>query len=403
MRAAQGPRERHVRIPARYTVLMSNALTRTVCVKLDVRGHAAVLSETAAAFNAAATWIARVCWDEGITNSNTAHHRVYGETRRRFGLGAQLAVCARAKAMEALKAVRKTGYQTCPTFGPRGSVRYDARTYRLLPLDEVTLNTLHGRVTCRMQPGARQRTMLLEEGWQIASADLVQRRGVWYLHIVQHASAPQETVPTGYLGVDLGIINVATDSTGQPFTGEPVRTTRERRFRHRQSLQARNTRRARARLRKAARREARFQRDINHIVSKALVGKAAAACKALALEDLTGIRQRCGHVRHEQRRQHSAWAFYQLRQFVAYKAQAAGVPVVYVDPRNTSRTCSACGFCDKRNRPDQAHFRCLQCGYTAPADSNAALNIAHRAAVNRPIVLPPLALATAIASTSSRL
>jgi hypothetical protein len=105
----------------------------------------------AAAFNTAATWIARVCWDEGITNSNTAHHRVYGETRRRFGLGAQLAVCARAKAMEALKAVRKKGGDTCPTFGPRGSVRYDARTYQLLPLDEVTLNTLHGRVVCRMQ------------------------------------------------------------------------------------------------------------------------------------------------------------------------------------------------------------------------------------------------------------
>src|SRR5919201_3610809 len=173
------------------TVLMSDALKRTVCVKLDVDGHGPLLSETAAAFNAAATWIARVCWDEGITNSNTAHHRVYGETRRRFGLGAQLAVCARAKAMEALKAVRKKGGETCPTFGPRGSVRYDARTYRLLPLDDVTLNTLHGRVICRLQPGARQRAMLLQDGWQIASADLVQRRGQWFLHIVQHAAAPR--------------------------------------------------------------------------------------------------------------------------------------------------------------------------------------------------------------------
>jgi IS605 OrfB family transposase len=378
---------------------MSDVLTRTVCVKLDVRDHASILSETATAFNAAATWIARVCWDEGITNSNTAHHRVYGETRRRFGLGAQLAVCARAKAMEALKAVRKKGGDTCPTFGPTGSVRYDARTYRLLPLDGVTLNTLHGRVVCRMRPGAHQRAMLLEDGWQIAGADLVQRRGVWYLHVVQHAPAPPESEPTGYLGVDLGIVNIATDSTGQPFTGEPVTKTRERRFRHRQSLQAKNTRRARARLRKAARREARFQRDINHIVSKTLVGKAAASCKALALEDLTGIRER-QHVRHAQRRQHNSWAFFQLRAFIAYKSQAAGVRVVYVDPRNTSRTCSACGYCDKRNRGSQAHFRCLQCGFTAHADYNGALNIAHRAAVNRPIVLPPLDRPAAIASTS---
>src|SRR5919201_4767260 len=103
---------------------MSEVLTRTVCVKLDVRNHAAVLSETAAAFNAAATWIARVCWDEDITNSMTAHFRVYGETRRRFGLGAQLAVCARAKAMEAIKATRAKDEDSCPEFGPRGSVRY---------------------------------------------------------------------------------------------------------------------------------------------------------------------------------------------------------------------------------------------------------------------------------------
>jgi putative transposase len=342
-----------------------------------------------------------VCWDEGITNSNTAHHRVYGETRRRFGLGAQLAVCARAKAMEALKAVRKRGGDTCPTFGPRGSVRYDARTYRLLPLDGVSLNTLRGRVVCRMLPGAHQRALLLEDGWDIGGAELVQRGGARYLHLVQHTPAPPSDDPAGYLGVDLGIVNVATDSTGATFTGAPVRAVRERRARQRRRLQTRNTRRSRARLRKVARREARFQRDINDIVAKALVAKSKASCKALALEDLTGINARTT-VRHDQRQQRMSWAFYQLRQFVAYKARAAGVRVVLVDPRDTSRTCSRseCGFCDKGNRPDQAHFRCLQCGFTLPADWNAAINIAARATVNWPIVLPPLAPATAIASTS---
>src|SRR5436309_14366137 len=118
-----GRRERRT-ASACYTVLMRDDVIRTVCIKLDPLGHADVLSETAEAFNAAATWIARVCWDEEITNTNTAHHRVYSETRRRFGLGAQLAVCARAKAMEALKAVRRKGEDTCPTFGPQGSVRY---------------------------------------------------------------------------------------------------------------------------------------------------------------------------------------------------------------------------------------------------------------------------------------
>lgn len=378
---------------------MSDTLIRTVPVKLDVDGHAAILSETARAFNAAATWIAKVCWVEEITNGNTAHHRVYGETRRRFGLGAQLAVCARAKAMEAIKATRKKGDETCPTFGPTGAMRYDARTYRLLPLDRVSLNTLAGRVVCRLLPGVRQRTMLLEEGWAIGGADLVQRRGVWYLHVTQHKPAPAPVEPTGYLGVDLGIVQIATDGDGQTFSGQRITRVRERRFMHRQRLQKRNTRRARARLRTLAHKEARFQRDSNHIASKALVAKAATSCKALALEDLAGIRARTqATVRHTQRRERMSWAFYQLRQFITYKALASGIPVVYVDPRNTSRTCSACGYCDKRNRASQAHFHCLSCGHTAHADQNGAMNIAARAAVNQPIVLPGARLS--IASTS---
>lgn len=47
-------------------------------VKLDVGAVVPALIGTARRFNAAATWIACVCWDDGITNTNTAHHRVYG-------------------------------------------------------------------------------------------------------------------------------------------------------------------------------------------------------------------------------------------------------------------------------------------------------------------------------------
>jgi hypothetical protein len=82
---------------------MSKTLTRTVCCNLDVDGHDTALAAKQRAFNEAATWVAHVCWDEGIANTNSAHHRVYGETRARFGRGAQLAVCARAKAVEAIK------------------------------------------------------------------------------------------------------------------------------------------------------------------------------------------------------------------------------------------------------------------------------------------------------------
>jgi IS605 OrfB family transposase len=115
------------------------------------------------------------------------------------------------------------------------------------------------------------------------------------------------------------------------------------------------------------------------------VNKARTQRKALALETLDGIRERVT-VRRKQRRARHSWAFRQLRTFIDYKAQQARVRVVHIDPRNTSRTCAMCGHCDKRNRPDQAHFHCRSCGHTAAADTNAAVNIARVAAVNQPIV-----------------
>jgi putative transposase len=369
---------------------MSKTLTRTICVKLDIDGHDAALAATQRAFNEAATWIARVCWDEGITNTNTAHHRVYGQTRERFGLGAQLAVCARAKAVEAIKAVKTKGRDTCPTFGPRGSVRYDARTYRLMSLDRVSLNTLDGRVVCRLVLGARQHAMLVDPSWEVGGADLVWREGIYYLHITQSREAPDETEPEGgTLGVDLGIANLATDSEGEHFTGAMVPVVRNRYHLRRQRLQKVNTRNAKRRIRRMGQREARFQKDTNHCISKRLVQKAAGARKAIALEDLSGIRERVT-VRRAHRYERHSWAFFQLRQYIAYKAAWAGVPVVLVDPRNTSRTCSACGHCEKANRKSQAEFLCQRCGIALHADYNAALNISRkeRAAVNRPLASP---------------
>ena len=363
---------------------------RTICCKLDVEGHAATLAATQRAFNAAATWVAQVCWDESITNTNTAHHRVYGETRLAYGLGAQLAVCARAKAVEAIKAVNAKKRETCPTFGPHGSIRYDARTYRLMSLDRVSLNTLEGRIVCRLLLGARQHAMLVDPTWDVGGADLVWRDGVYFLHVTQSHEASQEQEPEdGALGVDLGIVNLATDSEGAHFTGKLVSLIRKRYHLRRQRLQKVNTKSAKRRLRQMRRRESRFQRDTNHCISKQLVQKAAVSRKAIALEDLSGIREPTT-VRREHRYERHSWAFFQLRQYIAYKAAWAGVPVHLVNPRNTSRTCSACGHCEKANRKSQESVLCQRCGFAVNADYNAAINISRKewAAVNRPLASP---------------
>jgi putative transposase len=282
--------------------------TRTVCCKLSLDADAAAaIRATAAQFNAAATYCASVAWEERITNKNKLHHVVYGPTRVTYGLGAQLACCARDKAAEAVRAARANGYDTCPTFRPDSAIRYDARTYRLMSMDRVSLNTLTGRVVGQFLLGEFQRRHLYDTSWKIGGAELVQRDGQFYLHITQTKANPDPDEPTGFLGVDLGIINLGADSDGKTYSGAHVQAVRERRFKQRQELQQANTRRARWRLRKNARREARFQRDVNHCISKKLVAKARTARKALALEDLTKIRERVT-VRRAQRRARHSWA-----------------------------------------------------------------------------------------------
>jgi putative transposase len=208
--------------------------------------------------------------------------------------------------------------------------------------------------------------------------------------VTQSRDTPEiepETEPAGgTLGVDLGIVNRATDSEGEHFTGAQVLAVRARYHLRRQRLQKVGTKNATRRLRQRRRRESRFQKDTNHHISKKLVQKAAASRRALALEDLSGIRARTT-VRHEQRDARHSWAFFQLRQFVAYKAAWAGVAVHLVDPRNTSRTCSRCGHCEKANRKSQAEFLCQRCGFATNADVNAAINISRKqwAAVNQPL------------------
>lgn len=242
--------------------------TRTVSCKLavDTPAHAA-LRQTQAAFNAAASYCATVAWEQAVTNKNKLHHIVYGPTRVTYGLGAQLACCARDKAAEAVRAARANGHTTCPTFEADSSIRYDARTYRLMSLDRVSLNTLTGRVIGQLVLGDFQRRYLYDTTWKIGGAELVRRGDVWYLCITQSKAAPAPDEPGGYLGVDLGIVNLAADSDGEIYSGADIQRVRERRYQHRRRLQLANTRRARWRVRQNARREHRFQQDTNHRIT----------------------------------------------------------------------------------------------------------------------------------------
>jgi IS605 OrfB family transposase len=186
-----------------------------------------------------------------------------------------------------------------------------------------------------------------------------------------------------FLGVDLGIANIAADSDGKKYSGSEMKSVRHRQRRLRTKLQKKHTTSANRRLKKLAGKEERFARHTNHVISKQIVTTAKGTGRGIAVEELTGIRERV-KVRHGQRVVLHSWAFLQLKTFVLYKAALAGVLVVQVDPRNSSRECSQCGHIDKANRPSQSKFSCQRCGHAAHADLNAACVIAGRGAVSRP-------------------
>lgn len=335
--------------------------------------QATLLLDTMRRVNEAATFAAQLGFDVGVFSQPSIHKLAYFAIRQRFKLSAQLAVRAIGKAVEAF-ACDKT---VCPVFRPHGAITYDQRNLSFKGLDRVSLATLQGRQVIGLVYGEYQAERFDRIKGQ---CDLVHRNGKFFLMAtVDFPEAPPLEVKD-FIGVDLGIVNLATDSTGEAFSGESVDRNRRRRATARKQHQRKGTRGAKRKLKRMAGRQRRFQTTENHRISKRLVEKAKALHIGIALEDLTGIRDRVETtVSRAFRRRFGNWSFFQLRQFMEYKARLVGIPVVEVNPRNTSRTCSACGHCAKANRKSQADFLCKHCGFSLNADLNAALNLRAKA------------------------
>lgn len=209
------------------------------------------------------------------------------------------------------------------------------------------------------------------------------RAGRWFIVATVSVETLDPAVPKGYLGVDMGIVNLATvaDERGvlvADWSGGAVTARRKKNAKVRASLQRKGTRSAKRRLKARSGREQRFMRDVNHQVSKTIIAEAKRTGSGVAVERLRGIRDRV-RLRKPQRAMVHSWAFAQLGQFLHYKGCEAGVEVVEVDPRHTSQRCSSCGMVDRKSRRSQASYQCVHCGFSLGADHNAAVNIALRA------------------------
>ncbi|MDX3690845.1 transposase [Streptomyces europaeiscabiei] len=358
-------------------------------------GQVTALVATLRTVNEAANWVSAVAFEQGVPRGHKLRKYAYAQLKSR-GLGAQAAQHTIKKGRDAyttLKANIKAGNlgragsklrrkaESKPVaFRPEAAQPYDDRCLSWqLDAQTVSIWTTAGRIRgVRFVCSADGLKMLQQ--YRKGESDLTERDGVLYL--IATCEVPEENSyePDRFIGVDLGIVNIATTSTGYQAAGRGLnrRRTRERKLRGK--LQKKNTKSAKRRLKARARKEQCHVRNTNHVIAKRIVAEAERTSAGIAPEDLGGIRQRV-RLRKPQRVTLHSWAFAQLGEFIAYKARRAGVPVVHIDPAYTSQTCCECGYVDRRNRVDQALFICRNCGVVAHADRNASHNIAQRGAV----------------------
>ncbi|GAA1843078.1 RNA-guided endonuclease TnpB family protein [Actinomadura bangladeshensis] len=357
--------------------------------------QAPALEHTLHRVNTAANEVAAVAFEEfGLRCREMPLRRLcYGDLKA-AGLGAQAAQHVIKRVVDAYTTLRGTirngrlggpaskrrrKVESKPiTFRPDAAHTFDDRNLSWqFDAGTVSIWTTAGRCkNLRFACSPDQAKMLTAH--RKGESDLVHRDGKWFLLATCDVPEPEVFEPVDWVGVDRGIVNLATTSDGDNHQGRRLGRYRRWQARKRAELQAKRTRSAARLLKKRARREARHATHVNHTIAKQVVAVAARTGRGIALEELSGIRGRVT-VPRDQRARLSSWPFHQLGAFIAYKARRAGVPFIEVDAAYTSQRCPRCGHTARNNRPSRDHFCCRRCGLAGPADVVAGVNVRDRA------------------------
>jgi putative transposase len=373
--------QRTIRFPLLLTVEQHSVLLETI-------------RQYTECFNAVATY----GWEHGEKNGVELHKATYYPLRESYPhLPSQLVISARAKATEVVKSaltwkVKKeiefpkkvaealARGKPAPSFKPvrcpksiNCSIRYDQRSYAFHG-DYVSLATVAGRqvVGLHVYPYARRR---LAQSVGCDSADLIFRKGRFWLHLV--VTLPDvDFVPNGQVvGVDFGIARPAVASNNRFFGKRSWKNTERRYFRLKRALQSKGSDSAKRHLKKLSHKVSRFRLNCDHVVSRQLV-QSVAPGTTIVIENLRKIRNNAKQNGKIQRRAMHQWTFNRLRDLLVYKAEECGCIVADVDPRYTSQCCSRCGYVHRSNRRSQSRFECQLCGFELNADLNGSRNIA---------------------------
>lgn len=253
------------------------------------------------------------------------------------------------------------------------------RDWSYLSSGQLSINTLDGRV--KVIPVCHGFDQYFDGTWKFGMAKLLNSGGKWYLHISatkEVADFDKQTVKH-VVGIDRGLRFLATtyDEKGKTtfFNGQSVMRKRAKYQKLRATLQAKGTKSAKRRLKKLSGRENRWMTDINHQLSKTLVQNYGENT-LFVLENLSGVSFERDDLPKALRRSNSSWAFYQLEQFLTYKAHLNNSEVIEVSAKYTSQRCPKCGIIKKTNRHHEIHeYHCDNCSYISNDDRIGAMNI----------------------------
>lgn len=298
-------------------------MKRTISLKLLTSPEQAnALSALQTAFNHVCNMLVPAAQEHRCWNRVALHHLTYYSVRETAQLGSQM-VCNAIKAVcDAYKALKLRKKDDVPaiTFTEKSSVHFDKRTYSLQSENVLSLYTLQGRAYIPFASGEFQQSYL-QQG-VCKEAELMQRKGAWYFHLVLELPDVKPKTSGNVLGVDLGENNLASCSSGKIITGGQIRYERDKYLALRRRLQSNGSKSAKQLLKKLSGKEQRHVKHINHEISKTIVHEAIRTdASVIALEDLTHIRKHIQAGRKVRSRLHR-WAWRQLQTFIEYKAAA---------------------------------------------------------------------------------
>ncbi|WP_257629012.1 RNA-guided endonuclease InsQ/TnpB family protein [Haloplanus salinarum] len=366
--------------------LRRTAITRPILTDEQQDFLDATISEWKDACNISS----RIGWEHGETRKTYLQDLAYDTVLEETRLGSQHAILAThqaAAALDGVEAIKDLDehYKTSRPEFTSNTVKYDTRTMTLFDDGSVSLSTVDGRIRCDLnlpdEDDGYQHEYLADDEWEVTESTLSKRDGDYYLHLGFRKDKPEKQVEQQgddedrtVLGVDLGIVNIATTSTAYFASGRELRHQHREFERIRGNLQQTGTQSAHRTIQQMSGRESRYLRGHLHQVANQILEEARFHdCEYLAFENLKHIRERAPPVK-----EFHQWAHRKLVDFVKYKAEADGISVEFVDPENTSRRCPDCGHTSDGNRVRQTEFECESCGATQNADYVGEKNVGWR-------------------------